>query len=70
MKFTFSYTKKNKKSTSCAVIVICNNSTQFYWLKELALYKKRPRRKQIVYGIAKIQLLGVCCIFHSLSFRQ
>ena len=45
--------KRNKKAKNCAVIIIFNNSTQFYWLKEITLYKKRPRTKQTVYKIAK-----------------
>ena len=54
----FHILKRNKKPTNCAVIIIFNNSTQFYWLKELTLYKKRPRTKQIVYKIAKSSAAG------------
>ena len=47
---------------NCAVIIIFNNSTQFYWLKELTLYKKGPKTKQIVYKIAKSSAAG--CLFY------
>ena len=72
--YFFHILTRNKKPTNCAVIVIFNNPTQFYWLKELTLYKKRLRTKQIVYKIAKSspagRLLYFLIHYHFASEKQ
>ena len=64
----FHILKRNKKPRNCAVITIYINPTQFYWLKELTLHKKRPRKKQIVSKITKSLAVG-CLLYFFLYYH-
>ena len=68
--YFFVYYRKHKKPTHCTAVIISNNSSQFYWLKELTIYKETSKKKVNSWQIQKFQPFAIFSIPYHFASKK